>query len=267
MKYNLNDLFSPKDRVILITGGAGGIGGGIAKALAELDAITVILDINKEKVECAVNEIIELGGKAYGVTPDITDEAQVEQACEEIYAKYGRIDGLINCAGTSFVESLLKMPIEKFKKVMDINLMGTVICAKVAGRYMVEQRYGRIINIASLAAFQGKPNYTAYTSSKAAVNGFTITLATEWSRKGVTVNSISPVMIVTEINRKQIEEDPEYAARVASLIPIGRISKIEDLVGMVTYLLSESASYVTGQCMSCDGGALNGSVVAIKPEE
>ena len=259
-------IFSIKDHVVAVTGGCGGIGSGIAEGLAALGAKVAILDRDTDKVGSVADAIAEkTGSEVRGYAADITDEESVRDAFRKIFEDFGSVDGLINCAGITHVAPLSEMPMDRWQAVMDVNLKGTVICSKVAGKYMYESGGGSIVNISSLAATHGKPGYTAYTPSKAAVNGFTFTLATEWARLGINVNSISPVMVVTAINRDKIESDPTYLDNVLSTIPNGKLCSAEMLVGPITFLLSEAGSYVTGQNIGCDGGCQNGDIAVIKP--
>ena len=259
-------IFNIKDRVIAVTGGCGGIGSGIAEGLASLGAKVAILDMNEERVGIVSREIAKkTGSEVRGYAVNITDEESASAVFAKMYEDFGSVYGLINCAGITHVAPLSEMPIDRWQAVMDVNLKGTVICSKAAGKYMYKSGGGRIVNISSLAATHGKPGYTAYTPSKAAVNGFTFTLATEWARLGINVNSISPVLVVTNINREKIENDPAYLESVLSTIPNGRLCSAEALVGPITFLLSEAGSYVTGQNIGCDGGCQNGDIAVIKP--
>ena len=259
-------IFNIKDRVIAVTGGCGGIGSGIAEGLASLGAKVAILDMNEERVGIVSREIAKkTGSEVRGYAVNITDEESASAVFAKMYEDFGSVYGLINCAGITHVAPLSEMPIDRWQAVMDVNLKGTVICSKAAGKYMYKSGGGRIVNISSLAATHGKPGYTAYTPSKAAVNGFTFTLATEWARLGINVNSISPVLVVTNINREKIENDPTYLESVLSTIPNGRLCSAEALVGPITFLLSEAGSYVTGQNIGCDGGCQNGDIAVIKP--
>lgn len=265
MNYSMFDI---TDKVVCITGGCGGIGSGIAKGLAELNAKVVILDMNEEKLAAVCKNLSgETGKEIKGYSVNITDEASVEAVFAKVYEELGSVYGLINCAGISHVAPMSEMPMDRWQAVMDVNVRGTVLCSKVAGKYMYRNHSGRIINISSLAATHGKPGYTAYTPSKAAINGFTFTLAAEWARMGINVNSISPVMVVTDINRRQIEADPEYLNQVLSTIPNGKLCSAEELLGTVVFLLSPASSYLTGQNIGCDGGAQNGDISVIKPKE
>lgn len=266
MNDRKEDIFSIEDRVVVVTGGCGGIGMGLAQGLAARHARIALLDMDQEKLDETAKKLAEKNGaEVRGYAADITDEASTGTAFQKIYKDFGSVYGLINCAGISHVAPLSQMPMDRWSAVMDVNVKGTVICCKIAGKYMAKNKAGRIINISSLAATHGKPGYTAYTPSKAAINGLTFTLAAEWARMGINVNSVSPVMVVTDINRHQVESDPGYLPRICSTIPQGRICSPELLCGTMVFLLSEASSYVTGQNIGCDGGCQNGDISVIKP--
>ncbi|MCE5188376.1 MAG: SDR family oxidoreductase [Eubacteriales bacterium] len=266
MKHDLETMYSVKGKVIVISGGSGGIGSGFARALLDLGATVVLLDHNEESLRRVSGELAACGAPVDTQTANITDYSSVEESFAQIYHRHGRIDGLVNCAGINIVKSLADLSADEYEQIIQVNLLGTVFCSKAASKYMLNAHKGRIVNISSLAATHGKPNYTAYTASKAAVNGFTFTLATELARKGITVNAISPVLIVTDINRNQIQNDPAYFENVVNMIPAGRVSEVEDIVGLLVFLLSDSSAFLTGQNIGCDGGAQNGDVGVIKPE-
>lgn len=271
MEYTLESMFGVKDKVVVITGGCGGIGSGLAQALGKLGARVALLDRSPEKLEATAAKLRnETGAEVRGYTASVTDEVSVEEAFAQIERDFGSVYGLINCAGISHVQYLSKMDIDRWQAVMDVNVRGTVICAKVAAAYMAKQRVGRIINVSSLASTHGKPQYTAYTPSKAAVDGFTITLATELAHKGITVNSVRPVFMLTDINRAQYADDLNGAvARAIARNPQARCCSPELLAGLVVFLLSESSSYVDGQLIGCDGGSTYGDIsnLSYQPEE
>lgn len=271
MEYTLESMFGLKDKVVVITGGCGGIGSGLALALGKLGAKVALLDHNPDKVAAATTKLsAETNAEIRGYAASVTDEASVEDAFEQIVHDFGSVYGLINCAGISYVQYLSKMEIDRWQAVMDVNVRGTVICSKVAASYMAKQRVGRIINVSSLASTHGKPQYTAYTPSKAAVDGFTITLATELAHKGITVNSVRPVFMLTDINRTQYADDLNGAvARAIARNPQARCCSPELLAGLVVFLLSESSSYVDGQLIGCDGGSTYGDIsnLSYQPEE
>ena len=262
MEYTLESMFGIKGKVVVITGGCGGIGSGLAEAVGSLGARVALIDMNEEKLADMAAQLAEkTGAEVRGYAANITDEESVKKAFAAIYEDFGSVYGLVNCAGISFVRPLAEMDIDRWQAVMDVNVRGTVICAKTAAYYMEKERVGRIINISSLASTHGKPQYTAYTPSKAAVDGFTITLATELARRGITVNSVRPVFMLTAINRAQYADNLSGAVEAAkSRIPQHRVCSPELLSGLVVFLLSESSSFVDGQLIGCDGGSTFGDI-------
>lgn len=265
MEYTLEQLYGIRDQVIVVTGAAGGIGLELCRAVLDLGGrlgAVVRSSESRDKV------LQTLSGKqkenVFCAIADLTDEAAVKKAMEQIHQYFGRIDGLVNTAGMNIIESLEKVSLDDFKKVMDANFTSVVICCKYAGNYMLQAKKGRIVNISSLSSVKGKAFYTAYASSKAAVDSFTRALAIEWARLGINVNSVAPSMIVTDINRKQIEENPEsYKKRVES-IPRGCAGKTEWLVSPVIMLLSPGSVHMTGQTLFVDGGCTAGDTFVME---
>lgn len=237
------------------------------QALAALGAKIAIVDYDAEKLEPSVKKLSETYGvEARGYATNITEDSSVSETFEKIYSDFGSLYGLLNCAGTSHVEFLSTMEIEKWQRVMDINLRGSVLCTKYAGKYMEKGGVGRVINFSSLAATHGKPGYTAYTPSKCAIDGFTFTLGAEWGRKNITINAIAPVFVLTDINRNQFDDLDAALRRMRDSNPQGRVCSPELLSGLVVFLMSESASYVNGQTIGCDGGISKGDIHGFKPE-
>ena len=262
MEYSLESMFGIKGKVVAITGGYGGIGSGLAETVASLGAKVALIGRNKEKLEAVANKLIDrTGADIRTYTADVTDEQSVNDAFSAIYNDFGSVYGLVNCAGTSYVRPLEEMDIDRWQNVMDVNVRGTVICSKVASHYMQKEKVGRIVNVSSLASTHGKPQYTAYTPSKAAVDGFTITLATELARRGITVNSVRPVFMLTDINKAQYADNLQGAVDAAKKrIPQHRVCSPELLAGLVVFLLSESSSFVDGQLVGCDGASTFGDI-------
>lgn len=268
MKYTLDNLFGIKDEVIVVSGGAGGIGLELCRAISELGgraAAIVRSEAGREKI---LNELgKENEDNCMCVLADLTDEEAVKTAMKQIYQRFGKIDGLVNAAGMNIIESLENITMSDFQKVMDSNFTATVICCKYAGHYMLQANKGRIVNISSLSTVKGKAYYTAYASSKAAVDSFTRALAIEWARRGINVNSVAPSMIVTDINRRQIEENPEsYRKRVES-IPRGVAGRTEWLVSPVIMLLAPGAVHMTGQTVFVDGGCTAGDTFVMETKK
>lgn len=264
----IEQLFGVEGKVIVITGGTGGIGEGLALGLAENGAEIALIATNTEKIEKAVSRLKEeTGAVVRGYSCNITDEAAVAETFDTIWRDFGSIYGLINSAGINRPEYLSGADMDTWRKIMDVNVFGAALCSKYAGKYMERGGEGRIINISSLAATHCKPSYTAYTASKAGLEGLTSTLAAEWGRKHINVNSIAPCMMVSEISRPQLESIPGYLEKWENtIIPQGRTCNAELLLGTVIWLLSEASSFVTGQRIGCDGGAQYADLILFSPE-
>ncbi len=268
LEHTVEAMFGIQGRVVAITGGCGGIGSGVGEVLSELGAKIAILDLHGDQAAAKAAEIEKKSGnmvRGYGA--DVTDEASVEAAFAQIQEDFGSVYGLINCAGISHVAPLIHMPMDAWQRVIDVNLRGTVICAKVAQKYMRLRREGRIINISSLASTHGKVGYTAYTPSKSAVDGFTFTLAMELARLHITVNAIAPVFVLTDINRRQWADRPDIEATVAEENPMGEICDPEKIAGLAAFLLSPAAWYINGELIGCNGGLTHGLMNPRFPQE
>jgi len=255
MTYHLDDLFGMKDRSVVVAGGSSGLGSEIASALVDLGAQVAIIGRTKEKCDRVLESLKKKNPSALGFCQDITDEKAMEAVFEAVYKTFGKIDGLVNCAGICQIEDLRNFSMKDFNRVLEVNLLGTVICCKIAGKYMLEAGSGSIVNISSQSTRLGKPGYTAYAASKAAVDGFTRALATEWTRKGVKVNSIAPGLFVTDINRKEIEANPEIFKQRVEDIPRGKVGEPSFLVAPVIAFLAPGTNHMVGQTVFVDGGA------------
>ena len=269
MDYTLESLFGVAGKNIAVAGGTSGIGLELASALRQLGAHVAVLGVGEQATQAALARLegISAPGRVLAFTADVTNEAQIRDVFDSIHSSFGRIDGLINSAGINRIEALHSGSIDNFSRVMDVNLKGMVICCKYAGRYMLRQNFGRVVNISSLSSIRGKSFYTAYASSKAAVNGFTRALAVEWAKNNITVNAIAPGMIVTDINRKQVEANPDSFLKRIESIPRGCAGKEQWLVAPVVMLLSDGAPHLTGQSIFCDGGSSIGDTFIMEKEK
>lgn len=271
MQFTTESMFGIKDRPIIVTGGAGGMGSVYCRVFAELGAKVAVLDVNQERCDQTVADIKEAvpGAQVIGLSVDITSEESVDRVFGEVYDTFGSIWGMINCAGITHVEFLRTMDVAKWQRVMDVNAKGTLIVDKYAGKYMSkDRRGGRIINVSSPASRTGKPGYTPYTASKAAVDGITRTLAIEWGRRGITVNAIWPSFIVSVMTKAQWGDGLDaFVNRIKGSSIQGRLCDPELMVGMLVFLLSDSASYINGQIIALDGGANAGTFNANLPQD
>ncbi|MEH7336535.1 3-oxoacyl-ACP reductase FabG [Neobacillus drentensis] len=244
-------------RVAFVTGGSRGIGKGIVELFASEGAKVAIIDLNEEALSETANELREKGYEVYTKVANVVDAEQVEAAAKEVHETFGSIDILVNNAGVIRDNLLFKMTDSDWQTVMDVHLKGSFNAARAAQKYMVEQKYGRIINISSTSALgnRGQANYAA---AKAGLQGFTKTLAIELGRYGITANSVAPGFIETDMTK-------ETAARIGisfeqliqasvSNIPVGRSGKPEDIANAVAFFADEKSSFVSGQVIYVAGG-------------
>lgn len=266
MPYNAFDI---ANHVILITGGTSGIGRAIALGAAQAGAKVLAGSTNPDKVAAIKNELEAVGGlnaSAHDATTiNVADEASVKAAFDLAAHKFGRIDGVVHAAGVIKRQPSLDMPVEEFRRIIDINLTGTFIVNQAAGRIMKTQtpnqhgERGNIVNIASLNSYISLTEVLAYASSKSGVLGIIRGLANEWAQYGIRVNGIAPGVFPTDLNRKLIEGTPRGEFLKAHT-PQARFGKAEELVGAALYLLSPAASYTNGHTMIVDGGFLTRGV-------
>ena len=245
--------------VAVVIGGTSGIGRAIAHGLAEAGADAVCSSRREEQVEAAASEIESIGRKTIRCVSDVGDNASLENLLEQTKRALGKVDILVNSAGITKRVPTLDLEDDDWNAILETNLSGTLRACKIFGKHMIENGYGRIINIASLSTFVGLYEVAAYSASKAAVASLTKSLAIEWAKHGVNVNAIAPGVFRTALNQKLLDETPrgqEFLMRT----PMGRFGKVEELAGAAVFLASEAASFVTGEVLVVDGGFLASGV-------
>jgi 3-oxoacyl-[acyl-carrier protein] reductase len=238
-------------QVSLVTGASRGIGRAIAKALAGAGATVCLGARDEGKLAEAVGEIQAVGGKAVAVRLDVADRTSVEAAFEAILGEHGRIDHLVNNAGITRDNLVLRMKAADWDDVLTTNLTGVFHCTQLALRPMIKQRSGRIVNVTSVVGVTGNAGQANYAASKAGVIGFTKAVAREVASRGITVNAVAPGFIETDMTAAMTEKAREA---VSGAVPLGRVGRPEDVAGAVVFLCSEAASYITGQILGVDGG-------------
>jgi 3-oxoacyl-[acyl-carrier protein] reductase len=240
-----------KGQVAVVTGGTRGIGAAIAEGLAEKGVNVVVGGRNVEAAREEAAKLTAFGIKAIGTRLDVSKSDEVEKVFEEIRKEFQRIDILVNNAGITNDGLLLRMKEEAWDSVMDTNLKGVFLCSREAIKDMISQKYGRIVNITSVAAFMGNPGQANYSASKAGIVGFTKTIAREYANRNVTVNAVAPGFIqtaMTDILKDNIKEE------MKRLIPLGRFGIVKDIAHAVIFLASPEAGYITGQVIHVNGG-------------
>ena len=239
-----------QDKVVIITGGASGIGRVSALRFAAEGAIVVIWDIDAAKAEATRAEVEAAGGQAVVAQVNTTNPEQVAVAAQAVQDRFGRIDVLINNAGITRDASLRKMTLAQWKQVIDVNLTGVFVCAQAVAPYMEAQRSGRIINTSSVVGLYGNYGQSNYAATKAGLIGLTKTLARELGKYNITVNAVAPGFMMTDM----LATIPEKVldARKART-PLGRLGQPEDIAAAYLFLASDEASYVSGTVLSVDG--------------
>lgn len=247
MPENLQNL---REQVAIITGASRGIGRAIALELATQGAKVVVNYANSSAAaDKVVEEIIAAGGDAIALQADVSQVDQVDALVKTVIDKFKRIDILVNNAGITRDTLLLRMKLEEWQAVIDLNLTGVFLCTKTVSKIMLKQRSGRIINIASVAGQMGNPGQANYSAAKAGVIGFTKTVAKELASRGITVNAVAPGFIATDMTSDIKAEE------ILKYIPLGRYGQPEEIAGMVRFLAADpAAAYITGQVFNVDGG-------------
>lgn len=247
------------NQTAVVIGGTSGIGHAIALGLAKAGANVVATGRREELAKAAAEEIRKLGRCSIAVATDVLERSSIEALLAAARAEFGSVEILVNSAGRTKRTPTLDVSEKEWNEILDTNLTGTLRACQVFGRHMIERKYGRIINIASLSSFVALYEVAAYSASKAAVASLTKSLAVEWARHGVCVNAIAPGVFQTELNKTLLEgtaRGQEFRMRT----PMGRFGQVEELAGAAVFLASKAAGFVNGHLLAVDGGFLASGV-------
>jgi gluconate 5-dehydrogenase len=252
---HVKDMFRLNDKVAIVTGGSVGLGAQMATALVEAGADVVIAARKVARCVELASKLEKLGTRALPVACDVSKAEDCQNLVDVTVKEFGRLDILINNAGISWVMPAIDFQMDKWQKVMNLNVNGTFQLSQMAARVMKEQGGGKIINMCSIGAFGGdlpeNVDSIVYTTSKGAVLTMTKDLAVKWARYGITVNAMCPGWFPTSLNDKHLEQ---MAPKLIPRIPLGRYGGSEDLKGLTVFLASAASDYMTGECIIIDGG-------------
>jgi 2-deoxy-D-gluconate 3-dehydrogenase len=247
----MNELFSLKGKIALVTGGSRGLGRAMALGLAHADAKVAVADLLD--VSETVNEIKKTGHESIGIKVDVSNKTDVTTMIQAVVKQFGKCDILVNNAGIIRSAAAESMDEKDWNAVININLTGEFLCAQAAGKQMIQQKSGKIINIASVAGQFASAQSAAYSASKAGVILLTKTLALEWAKHNINVNAICPGVFVTSMTDPYLK-DEQFKQMITTRVPLGRPAVPQELVGTVVYLASKASDYMTGHALVIDGG-------------
>jgi gluconate 5-dehydrogenase len=252
------DIFSLDGRVAIVPGGGGAIGAAMAEALAGAGAKVAVAGRTPDTLKAAVDRVTAAGSEGLAITADVTQEADCERLVAEAIERFGKVDIVVNAVGGgagAVLNPAETYPRDAWDWIMELNVRSTVIPTQIAARTMIEAgRPGAILNITSVRAVLGiNAGYSAYVAAKGAIASLTRQWATEWARHGIRVNAIMPTFVDTP-QVATLLGDPEFKAGVVNRIPLRRVGTTDDLIGPAIFLVSDAASFVTGQVLGIDGG-------------
>ena len=255
LALDIMNLFRLNEKVGLVVGGNKGLGQSMALALAGAGANVCVVGRDPNGLLETAEAIEKLGQKSIYFSADVTVEKQVKSMVNHVMDIFGHIDILVNSQGANYLQEAAEFNTNQWQKIMDVNIKSVFLCCKHVGKIMIKNKKGKIINISSVRAFQGRSKDLAYAPSKGAVNQLTRSLAIEWGHQGINVNAIAPAFTVTAISEPFLKDKENYTW-VLSRIPMKRLGRLEDISGPIIFLASEASNFINGHILVVDGGWL-----------
>jgi len=241
-------------KVAFVTGASGGLGSAISQTFAAFGADLAIVARNREKLDTTAKMLEKFGGKVTPIEADVTNPRQVTRMVSDALKTFGRIDILVNAHGLNIRKPSEVMSVSDWEEVVNANLKGVFLCCQAVGKAMIQQNQGKIVNVSSTAGKIGyDKGYSAYSPSKAGVDALTRTLASEWAKYNINVNSVAPYFVETEMTKKVLS-DKRFHQWVFASLPMKRLGKPSDVAGAVVFLSSKASDWITGQTVYIDGG-------------
>lgn len=240
-------------KVAIVTGATRGIGQAIARTYAAAGIKVAVVSRSAADCEQAARDINETGGAAVAAHCDVTQVAAFKKVVEQVVERWGRLDIMVNNAGTAITRKAIDLSEEEWDRVVDLDLKSVFFCAQSAARVMIPQQSGKIINVASILGLVGANGLIPYCAAKGGVVNLSRALASEWARYGIQVNSLCPGYVITDINRDKLSDEKTQAALLAKT-PAGRLGQVGDMTGAALFLASPASDYMTGQSLTVDGG-------------
>jgi len=250
---SIGNIMTLDNKVAIVTGATKGIGNAIALAMAKAGADIVVVSRNQKDCDDIALKIREMGRRSIGIATDVTKNEQIQDLVKRTIEQFGEINILVNNAGGALTKKAEDITAEEWDKVINLDLKSVFFCSQIVGRKMIDQKNGKIINIASILGLVGGKMVLPYCAAKGGVIQLTRSLALEWARHNIQVNALCPGYVLTALNANEFSNEKVYK-HIVSKIPLGKLGAVSDITGAAIFLASEASNYMTGQYLTIDGG-------------